>query len=147
MKKLLTSQLTVFYKIVFPTIWTLIFVGLMIFIFIDSNDPRTFFMVIMILPMLLVIKIQQVSYDDKNVYIYNWRTTQTYELKDIKSINEGNILTFDPFFEIEILAKNGTIKKVDFMPRVFEQLTYMFTKKYTGQLLDFKTKVATSKES
>lgn len=94
--------------------------------------------------MLLVIKIQQVSYDDKYVYIYNWRTTRTYELKDIKSINEGNMLAFDPFFEIEILDKNGTIKKVDFMPRVFEQLTYMFTKKYTGQLLDFKTKVATS---
>jgi acyl-CoA hydrolase len=104
-------------------------------------------MVIMILPMLLVIKIQQVSYDDKYVYIYNWRTTKTYELKDVKSINEGNILTFDPFFEIEIVDKDGAKRKFDFMPKVFEQLTFMFTKQYTGQLLDFRTKIAASKKS
>jgi hypothetical protein len=117
----------------------------MIFIFIDSNDPRTFLMVIMLLPMLLTIKIQQVSYDDKNIYVYNWRTTKTYELKDIKAINEGSMLSFDPYFEIEIIDKDGVIKKVDFMPKIFEQLTFMFTKKYTGHLLDIKTKIINSK--
>jgi hypothetical protein len=147
MRKYLTSKLTIFYKIIFPAIWTLIIVGLMIFIFIDSHDPKTFLLMLMVLPMLLVMKIQQVSYDDRNIYVYNWRTTRTYELRDIKAINEGNIMSLDPFFEIEIRDKNGTIKKVDFMPKVFEQLTFMFTKKYTGQLLDIKTKITESKKS
>ncbi len=119
----------------------------MIFIFIDSNDPRTFFMIVMVLPMLLTIKIKQVRYDDRNIYVYNWRTTRTYELRDIKAINEGNMMSLDPFFEIEIRDKDGTIKKVDFMPKVFEQLTFMFTKKYSGHLLDIKTKIIDSKKS
>lgn len=95
--------------------------------------------------MVLTIKIQQVSYDDKNIYVYNWRSTKIYELKDIKSINEGSMLTFDPYFQIEIIDKDGAIKKVDFMPKIIEQLTFMFTKKYTGHLLDIKTKILNSK--
>jgi hypothetical protein len=57
------------------------------------------------------------------------RTSKTYELKDVKAINEGNIMSLDPFFEIEFRNKNGSIDKVDFMPKVSEQLTFMFTKK------------------
>lgn len=104
-------------------------------------------MILMVLPMLLTLKIKQVSYDDENIYVYNWRTTRTYELRDIKTISEGNIMSLDPFFEIEIRDKDGTIKKVDFMPKVFEQMTFMFTKKYTGHLLDIKTRIIDSKKS
>ena len=57
------------------------------------------------------------------------------------------MMSLDPFFEIEIRDKDGTIKKVDFMPKVFEQLTFMFTKKYSGHLLDIKTKIIDSKKS
>ncbi len=117
----------------------------MVFVFIDSNDPRTFFMIVMVLPILLTTKIKQVSYDDRNIYVYNWRTTRTYELRDIKAINEGNIVSLDPFFEIEIRDQDGTIIKVDFMPKVLEQLNFTFTKKYSGHLLDIKTKIIDSK--
>jgi hypothetical protein len=34
--------------------------GLMIYIFIDSNDPKTFLLILMLLPILLFIKLKQV---------------------------------------------------------------------------------------
>lgn len=147
MKKLLTSRLTFLYKIVFPTIWTLLNLGLMIFIFIQTKDPLTFLIVLMLLPILLTIKLWQVSYDDKNVYLYNWKTRLTFELRDVKAINEGEIASFDPYFEIEIFNKSGSVKKFDFMPRVIEQLTFTFTKKYSGHLLDLRSKIIRSKQS
>lgn len=147
MKKHLTSKLTVFYKIVFPTAWTLLIVGLIIFIYIDSNDPKTFAIALMWLPMLLPIRIKEISYDEESIYVYNWRTTKVYDLSDIKAINEGNIMSLDPFFEMEIREKDGSIKKIDFMPKVSEQLTFLFTKKYTGHLYDLKNKMLASRGS
>ena len=145
MKKQLKSRLTVFYKIIFPAIWTLIIAGLIIFIFIVSNDPMSFLVIVLLLPIRLYIDLQPISYDDKNIYVYNWRTTKTYELNDIKAINEGDRMSFDPFFEIEVRNKNGSIEKVDFMPKIFEQLAFMFTKRYTVNLYDVKTRIINSK--
>jgi hypothetical protein len=142
MRKNLTSRLTIFYKVILPATWALIVVGLMIFIFVDSKDPMTFLMILMSVPMLVFTKLKQISYDDKNIYVYNWLVTKTYELKDIEAINEGYVLSLDPFFEIEIRGKNGAIETVHFMPRMVEQLTFMFTKKYTGYLGDIKTRIA-----
>ena len=80
-------------------------------------------------------------YDDKNVYISNIRAWRTYEIRNIKAINEGNIVGFDPFFELEIIGDKGEIKKIDFMPKLSEQLNYMFTGQLTGRLLEMKNKI------
>ena len=147
MRKRLSSQLTIFYKIIVPVTWALIILGLMIFMFIDSRNPMAFLIILMLLPMLLFMNLKQISYDDDNIYVYNWRTTKTYEIKDIKSINEGDIMSLDPFFEIEVRGKSGSVEKIDFMPKTSEQLTFMLTKKYSGRLHEIKTKVVDSRRT
>ena len=96
-------------------------------------------------PFLILIKIQEVKFDEENVYIFNGRTKWTYKLKDIKAINEGSIMTLDPFFELEIIQNGGQIKKVDFMPRIEEFITYTFTGNLTGRLIEIKQKIRDSK--
>jgi len=95
----------------------------------------------MIMPIMIFLKLKRVSYDDNNVYISNWRTNWTYELKNVKAIHEGNIAGLDPFFELEIIEQKGELRKIDFMPKVSEQLNFIFTGKYTGRLLEFKNKI------
>ncbi len=119
----------------------MLIVGLTTFIFLDSNDPKTFLMLFMLIPILLLIKIQQITYDNERIYIQNWRSTKTFELKNIIAINEGSIISLDPFFEIEIKTVDGTIIKIEFMPKVSELLNFMLTNKYTGNLFDLKSKI------
>jgi hypothetical protein len=141
MEKKLSSKLTIVYKIFLPILWIMLIVGLTTFIFLDSNDPKTFLMLFMLIPILLLIKIQQITYDNERIYIQNWRSTKTFELKNIIAINEGSIISLDPFFEIEIKTVDGTIIKIEFMPKVSELLNFMLTNKYTGNLFDLKSKI------
>jgi hypothetical protein len=141
MKTYLSSSLTFIYKIVLPTIWTLIVFGLTGWILLDSHDPWTLLMLLLVLPMLSFIKLNRVSYDDQQVYIFNGRSQQTYELKQIKSMNEGNIGGLDPFFELEINSIEGEVRKVDFLPKMSEQMRYVFTGQLSGRLLEFKNKI------
>jgi hypothetical protein len=145
MRKLLTSRLTVFYKLVLPAIWGLINLGLMIFILIKTENPLSFLIILMLLPILTTIKLVQITYDDKQIYIYNWRTTKVYELKDVKAINEGSMTPFDHYFEIEILDKDDIVK-FDFMPKFMEDLTFKFSKRYVGHLMDLRNKIIDSKK-
>jgi hypothetical protein len=61
------------------------------------------------------IHLKQVTYDDKHLYVYNWRTVKTYSLTDVKAIHEGQLMTFDQFFELELKDKPGQVQKVAFM--------------------------------
>ncbi len=137
MRKELTSRWTFIYKIVIPTIWTMAIVGITGFVLWDSHDFRSFLILAMLLPILILLRIKQISYDDTHIYVSNFRTQLKYELKDIKSLNEGSFLSLDPFFEIEIIEGRG-IKKFDFMPRIDEQIKFTFGGRATGRLLELK---------
>jgi len=144
MKMYLSSSLTFIYKVIIPTVWTLAILTLVTLIIWTSNSWVGLLFLVGVLPMWPLTKINEIKYDDKNVYISNFRTHWTYELVNIKSINEGT-MPFDPFFELEIFEKSGRVRKVDFMPKVLEQINYMFTDKLSGRLLDLKTKIRETK--
>jgi hypothetical protein len=89
---------------VIPTIWTLITLSLTAFILWNSHNPWALLVMIMLLPMLNLIKLNWVMYDDYYVFISNGRRQWVYELKQIKAINESNG-PLDPFFKLEIYDK------------------------------------------
>ena len=47
----------------------------------------------------------------------------------------------DPFFELEIIEERGEIRKIQFIPKISEQLNYLFTRKLTGRLLELTIKL------
>ena len=140
--KHLSSNMTLIYKIIVPTIWTLIVLGLTGFMLWASHNPWVLLTLIMLLPMLGAIRLNWVMYDDHYVFISNGRRQWIYELKQIKSINEG-YGTFDPYFELEIYETGGKIRKVDFLPQ--DQFVYKFTGKHSGNLLELKNKIREAK--
>jgi hypothetical protein len=127
-----------------PTIWTLAILTQVTLIIWTSNSLVGLLLLVGVLPVWPLLKICEIKYDDKNVYISNYRKHWTYELVNVKSINEGTI-PFDPFFELEIIEKSGHVRKIDFMPKVAEQINYMFTDKLSGRLLDLKIKIRETK--
>jgi hypothetical protein len=89
-----------------------------------------------------------VTYDDNFIYVKKWFNEVRYELKKVKSINEGDIMTMDPFFQLEIISDdNRTIEKIEFAPKEFESLEFFFRKKYGGQLLMFKRHVEWARDN
>jgi hypothetical protein len=109
-----------------------------------DESPAGLIFLIGTLPMVMFIKLQQVTYDEHQVYVSNFRSSWTYQLRDIKALNEGT-MPLDPLFELEIFETNGQIRKVDFMPKVQEHLNYMATERLTGRLLEFKKKIRDAK--
>jgi hypothetical protein len=80
--------------------------------------------------------------------VKTWFKEVKYELKKVKSINEGEITTMDPFFQLEIIGDdNKTIEKIEFAPKQFESLEYFFRKTYGGQLFMFKRQVERAREN
>ena len=68
-------------------------------------------------------------------------TEEKYEIEKIKSINEADMTSLDPFFELEIMEQRGEVKKVDFTPKFFENMTYLLKREYSGQLLELKRRI------
>ena len=120
MRKQLSSKLTFIYKFVIPPIWTLILLGLSIFIIIDSQEWLALLMLLMIFIMIPFINLKRVSYDDEYLYISNWFTEKKFDLWKLKKINEGEMTGLDPFFQLEIVGKDNELVKFDFMPRFKE---------------------------
>jgi hypothetical protein len=147
MKKNLSSDWTFTYKFVIPSLWALVITLATIFIFLDSGDFRTFFLLLAILPGLISMRIQKVAFDDNSIIVSNWRTERVYDLSKVKSMNGGGFSPFDPWFELEIFGSRDEIEKIDFMPRVHEQLRYIFTKRYSGRLLEFQNKIRTVRQA
>ena len=139
MKKELSSRLTFAYKFVIPTLWISVVVFVTIFIYFDSRHPGNFLMLLMILPILFFIRLKKVSFDSGFIYVSNWRRETAYELSNLKSINESDMTRFDPWFELEIRNKKGEIEKIDFMPKVMDDMRFRFTGQLTGRLLELKT--------
>ena len=67
------------------------------------------------------------------------------ELKNIRSINEGSILSFDPWFEIELYPINGKIERFDFMPEIYEHIAYSFLGKLSKKLIGFRRAIYDAK--
>jgi hypothetical protein len=138
MKKRLSSRLTSVYK-TFGVIWCLLILVLTIIILATAQNPLGLFALVMILPSIPFLKLNKITFDENFIYITKWWKEQKYELGNIKSINEGDITSMDPFFEIEIYSLSGTIK-FEFMPKFIENLTFFFKKKYIGSLLELRLK-------
>lgn len=137
-KKKSSSSLTFVYKVFFPAIWAIMIAGLTGFTYWESGNEWTFLILLMILPMLIFVKIKSISFDNDFIFVSNGLRMEKYEMERLKSVNEGNIMSLDPFFELEILDNNGEVKKIDFMPKIGEQLKYQFTGKITGRLGELK---------
>lgn len=141
MRKQLSSKLTFIYKFVIPPIWTLVLLGLSIFIIIDSQEWLALLMLLMIFLMIPFINLKRVSYDDEYLYISNWFTEKKFDLWKLKKINEGEMSGLDPFFQLEIVGKDNELVKFDFMPRLDEATKYLFSRQLSGRLLDLKQKI------
>ncbi len=139
MKKRLSSRLTFVYK-TFGVIWCLSTLILAIIILVGVQNPLGLFALVMILPSIPFLKLNRITFDEDFIYITKWWKEQKYELGNIKSINEGDITSMDPFFEIEINSLRGTIK-FEFMPKFIENLTFFFKKKYIGSLLELRSRI------
>ena len=137
MKKNLSSLLTIPYKI-FGTLWLIMTLTIFVGFIIGTKNLWGLLILIMILPSIAILKLHQVEYDDQKLYLKKWFKEETIDFSNIKSLNEGELTGFDPFFEIEIFNEYGGTRKIDFMPSIFECLHYFFNKKLIGGLLDFK---------
>jgi hypothetical protein len=143
--KNLSSHLTYFYK-VWGLLWLIGTIISVILITYGTHSLWGLFFLIMIIPFVRLVNIYQIKYDSKNVNIKKWTKTETIDFTKIKSMNEGDLLSLDPFFELEIISDRGDIEKINFQPSTFESLHYIFTKKLIGQLLDFKNQIRNLKE-
>lgn len=134
----ISSQLTFVFKYVIPGVWALILLLLAVTALIGLHFMVFLFILILFLPVVNLLKLNWVSFDDFFVFISNGRRQRIYELKQIKSINEPNGI-WDPFFELEIYEKNGEVSKFDFMPQ--DQFVYKITGKYSGTLLELGQRI------
>jgi hypothetical protein len=141
--KHLSSRLTFVYKIILPTIWTVVIVALTSFLLRDSHDPWTLLTLIMLLPIIHCIRLNWIMYDDFYVFISNGRTKVIYKLNQVKSINEPNGGPFDPFFELEVHDDYGQIKKFDFLSQ--DQFVFKMTGTFGRDLLEFENKIKAAK--
>ena len=136
--KRISSQLTFVFKYVIPGVWALILLLLAVIALIGLHFMAFLFILILFLPVVNLLKLNWVSFDDFFVFISNGRRQRIYELKQIKSINEPNGI-WDPFFELEIYEKNGEVIKFDFMPQ--DQFVYKMAGKYSGTLLELSQRI------
>lgn len=136
--KRISSQLTFVFKYIIPGVWALILLFLAVIALIGLHFMAFLFILILFLPMVNLIKLNWIRFDDYFVFISNGRRQCIYELNQIKSINEPNGI-WDPFFELEIYEKNGEVSKFDFMPQ--DQFVYKITGKYTGTLLELSERI------
>ncbi|MCB9237399.1 MAG: hypothetical protein H6580_05690 [Flammeovirgaceae bacterium] len=140
MKTQLSSSLTFGYK-VFGIFWGLITILLFLIITIGTKDPLGLVMLLMLLPSIVFLRLNKITFDENFVYVTKWMTEEKYEIEKIKSINEADMTSLDPFFELEIMEQRGEVKKVDFMPKFFENMTYLLKREYSGQLLELKRRI------
>lgn len=136
--KRISSQLTFVFKYIIPGVWAFILLLLAVIALIGLHFMAFLFILILFLPMVNLIKLNWIRFDDYFVFISNGRRQCIYELNQIKSINEPNGI-WDPFFELEIYEKNGEVSKFDFMPQ--DQFVYKITGKYTGTLLELSERI------
>jgi hypothetical protein len=121
--------------------WTTATVGVVVFSVIGTHNFWGLALLILTIPFIGLTNIYQIRYDQNNIYIRKWRECETIELLKVKSINAGDPLSWDPFFQLEIVDHIGEIRKVNFMPDMIESFHYLFTKRFIGQLLDFKIQI------
>jgi len=140
MKTQLSSSLTFGYK-VFGIFWGLITILLFLIITIGTKDPLGLVMLLMLLPSIVFLRLNKITFDENFVYVTKWMTEEKYEIEKIKSINEADMTSLDPFFELEIMEQRGEVKKVDFTPKFFENMTYLLKREYSGQLLELKRRI------
>ena len=147
MKTELSSRLTLIYKIS-GLCWGLVTVIIIVGFSIAKENPfGLLLLLVFLIPTIITYNLSKVTYDDNFVYVKTWFDEEKFELKKVKSINEGDFRTMDPFFQLEIIVDNDrTIKKVDFAPKYFESLEYFFRKSYNGRLLSFKRLVQRARE-
>ena len=138
--KNLSTRLTIFYKIM-GLLWIIATIVVVIVFIIGTHDFWGLALLILTIPFFGLVNIYQIRYDDRNVYIKKWSEPETFDLSKIKSINEGDLFSWDPFFQLEIIDDMGEIRKVNFMPDLVESFHYFFTKRFIGQLLDFKIQI------
>ncbi len=148
MKTELSSRLTFLYKI-FGLLFSVSGAVLTIGLVIAKRDPLGLLMLlIFLLPIIITYRLSKITFDDNFVYVQTWLNAEKFELKKVKSINEGNLASIDPYFQLEILTDdNKTIRKIEFAPKNWESLEYLFRKKYVGRLLMFKRHVERARDN
>lgn len=138
--KNLSTPLTFLYKC-WGLLWILLTVTVVILFINGTGNLWGLVMLLMIVPFIGLINTHQIKYDENYVYLKKWSKSERVELTKVKSINEGDLFSLDPYFELEIIDDQGELRKINFLPGVIESLHYFFTKRQIGQLMDFKIKV------
>lgn len=144
----LSSRLTFVYKF-FGLVFGLLSIFSVMALVIGKENPIYLLLLLpFLLPTIITYKLSNVTFDDNYVYVRTWFNEVKYELRNVKSINEGDITTMDPFFQLEIFGDDKrTIEKIEFAPKQFESLEYFFRKTYGQRLFMFKRQVERAKDN
>lgn len=139
----LSNQLTFAYRFILFPLWCVVALGMIVITALEASDPNEigvafcFILFMILLTLFWMRKLRQVSYDEQNVYIKNFRKELTYDLRKIRNVSGGSWFSFDPFFEIELEQADGTLLKIDFLPPFIEHLDYSFGSGFKGEVLTF----------
>lgn len=107
---------------------------MIVLVLIDSGDAGVLSLLLMLLPVLPVLKLNFVSFDTSAVYISGGFKTRVFLVRDLKSINQGQMFSLDPWYELEFYDRKGETIKFDFAPHFNEQVSYSMHGKLTGRL-------------
>jgi hypothetical protein len=118
--------------------WTLIVVAATVAMYNDSQRITSLLMLLAISPALIFTRIKKVSFDREFIYVSEGRRETAYEISRLKAINESDLGRFDPWFELEIRRPATEVIKIDFLPRVMDDLRFRFWGEYTGRLLELR---------
>jgi hypothetical protein len=153
MKIQVSSGITFIYKYVLFPMWGLSGVGMSVLVYAQTRklDPSLVILGLMLAMIcfawLMIRKIREVFYDEKFIYLRDINFQRTINLQHVKSINEGSILSFDPWFEIELYPVDGIIEKFNFMPEIHEHIAYSLFGRLSKKLIGFKRAVYESRIS
>lgn len=97
----LSSNSTLFLKIVLPTVWMVFFVLLMVVMFLVEPEDNPFmtnpfvrygilfgFLFIFFIAYRTILRLKRVDADKDHIFVSNYFKTYRYKLKDIKTIEE-----------------------------------------------------------
>ncbi len=143
-KVVLSSRVTVLYKLILPIFWIVVTLLLWVAAIALIGEPdgeallviaavfTGLFLLLMFPPMF----VQKVSYDDNYLYVYNYRNTQQISLSSVKKVHRWMFY----FYKISYTNEAGEQKGVLLLPSFEQRLEAMMG--MPANLEEFEEKIS-----
>lgn len=136
MRRSLSSDFTLLFKLIVPIIWTGFILFVTVIVLLDSRVIENLALLIAVAPVLYLLKLRKIAFDNVNIYVSNWGKETVYSIHNLKALNEAEISRFDPFWQLEIRVSKNEIVKIEFLARINEQIKHQLTGELSGRLLE-----------